>query len=419
MSRFLLATTPFAGHFFPMLGLAKGLLRRGHDVVVYSGKKYEATVLAAGARFLPFYAAQDFDDTDPEATFPAMGRASGPSAMLTDFRELFFGTAPGQAQDMLDAHEKMPFDAVVAEGTCFGAELFHELRGVPYATVSLSPLGLPSKHLPPPGTPFKPGRTVVGRTRDAVLRALLEHTLDAQFRSLHNRARTAVGLEPTTRRGLHGAWSPQLVIAQGVPALEPPRPDLPAHVHFIGDLAAGTRGAEVRPAWLDALDPSRPVIHVSEGTLGRDRGSLVGRTVEALTDEPMQIVVGGRHRAGPLPDSVIAAEWVPQDLLFPDTDLFVTNGGYGGMMAALSHGVPVLAVPSSTEKWVGAGNVVNSGAGLRLQARKAAPGVMKRMVRTLLTDPTFRAAATRVARAMNRAGGAERASELCETIARP
>ena len=146
LSRFLLAITPFAGHVFPMLGLAKGLLRRGYDVVVYSGRKYEATVLAAGARFLPSYAAQDFDDTDPEATFPAMARASGPSAMLTDFRELFVGTAPGQAQDMLDAHEKMPFDAVVAEGTCFGAESFHELRGVPYATVSLSPPGLPSKH---------------------------------------------------------------------------------------------------------------------------------------------------------------------------------------------------------------------------------------------------------------------------------
>ena len=228
-----------------------------------------------------------------------------------------------------------------------------------------------------------------------------------------------MGLEPTTRRGLHGAWSPQLVIAQGAPVLEPPRPDLPTHVHFMGDLAAGTRGAEVHPAWAEALDPSRPVIHVSEGTLGRDRGSLVGRTVEALADEPMQIVVGGRHWAERLPDSVIAAEWVPQDLLFPVTDLFVTNVGYGGMMAALSHGVPVLAVPPSTEKWVGAGNMVNSGPGLRLQVKEAAPGVMKRRVGTLLTDPTFRAAARRVAHAMDRAGGAERAAELCETIARP
>ena len=204
-----------------------------------------------------------------------------------------------------------------------------------------------------------------------------------------------------------------------VQVLEPPRPDLPTHVHFMGDLAAGTRGAEVHPAWAEALDPSRPVIHVSEGTLGRDRGSLVGRTVEALADEPMQIVVGGRHWAERLPDSVIAAEWVPQDLLFPVTDLFVTNVGYGGMMAALSHGVPVLAVPPSTEKWVGAGNMVNSGPGLRLQVKEAAPGVMKRRVGTLLTDPTFRAAARRVAHAMDRAGGAERAAELCETIARP
>lgn len=219
MSRFLLAITPFAGHVFPMLGLAKGLLRRGHDVVVYSGRKYEATVLATGARFLPSYAAQDFDDTDPEATFPAMARASGPSAMLTDFRELFVGTAPGQAQDMFDAHEKNVI-------RCRGRGRYVFRRGVvPRTTRRFVCDGFVVaarfvQQAPHPGTPFKPGRTVVDPTRDAVVRALWEHTLAAQFRSLHNRARTAVGLEPTTRRGLHGAWSPQLVIAQGVPALQ-------------------------------------------------------------------------------------------------------------------------------------------------------------------------------------------------------
>lgn len=416
MSRFLLAATPFAGHVQPMIGLARSLRSRGHQVTLYTGAKYAGTVDAAGITFLPFRNARDFDDDRPENTFPAMARASGPLAMITDFRELFFGTAPGQAQDMLDAHDQIPFDAVVAEGTCFGAELFHELRGVPYATASLSPLGLPSRYLPPPGVPLRPGRTAIGRIRDAALRAALDRTLDATFRRLHNEARAEVGLELTRRNGLYGAWSQQLLLAQGVPAVEPPRPDLPAHVHFVGDLAAGTRGADRPPEWLKSLDPNRPVVHVTEGTVERDKQSLVERVIEALQGGPAQLVVGGQHHAGVLPDSVIAADWIPQDLLFPKTDLFITNGGYGAMMAALSHGVPVLAAPSSAEKWVGAGNVAQSGAGLRLRPARTTPSALARGVNELLSDPRFRRAALAVADDISKAGGSERAADLCEAL---
>ncbi|MFC0673330.1 glycosyltransferase [Brachybacterium hainanense] len=416
MSRSLLAATPFAGHVRPMLGLARALLGRGHEVVVHTGARYAEAVREAGAEHLPYRAATDFDDTAPEETFPAMARARGPRALLVDFRELFFGIAPGQAQDMLAAHEQDPLDAVIAEGTCFGAELFHELSGVPYATASLSPLALPSRYLPPPGAPFAPGRTVLGRGRDAALRLLLDRTVDAAFRRLHDEARSAVGIARTDRGGLHGAWSRDLILAQGTAEVEPFRPDLPPAVHFVGDLAAGSRGAAVAPDWFAALDPCLPLVHVSEGTLGRDGSSLVARTVQALRDRPVQLVIGGRHRAGRLPADVIDAGWVPQDLLLPRTDLFVTNGGYGGMMAALSHGVPVLAVPSSVEKWVGAGNVASSGAGRRLRPGRASPAALDRAVGEMLRDGDLRQAAQRVAGSMAAAGGPGRAAELCEEL---
>lgn len=418
MSHYLLAATPFAGHVHPLLGLARSLLRRGHAVSVHTGARYADAVRAAGAVHVPYSAASDFEDIEPEAAFPAMGRARGPAKVLVDFRELFFGIAPGQAEDMLAVHARSPVDAVIAEGTCFGAELFHELAGVPYATASLSPLALPSRHLPPPGLPLRPGRGVIGRGRDAALRALMSGTVDAAPRRLHDGARAAVGLAPSPRSGLHGAWSQDLVLAQGVPALEPPRPDLPAAVQWIGDLAAGSRGAEVPPAWFEELDRRLPLVHVSEGTLRREGTSLVARAVRALADAPVQIVVGGLHRAGPLPRGVIDAGWVPQDLLLPRTDLFVTNGGYGGMLAALSHGVPVLAVPSTAEKRMGAANVARSGAGLQLTGVGARPEGIRRAAHTLLDQDRFRVAAATVAREMADAGGPDRAAELCERLTR-
>ncbi|WJZ68602.1 glycosyltransferase [Kocuria rosea] len=417
MSRFLLASTPFAGHIQPMAGLARALVDHGHDVLFYTGTKYHSTVEDAGAQWAPFQRATDFDDTRPEASFPRMKPGNSPAAMVSSFEEIFFGTAPAQAQDLLAIHERTPIDALIAEGTCIGPSFVHEAIGIPYATFSLSPLGLPSKHLPPPGVPITPGASPAGRARDAGLRALMDHTVHALFRRLHNRARVRAGLSPTRRLGLQGTWSQHLVLAQGVDELEPPRSEgLPPHVHYIGDAAAGNRRTAEPPTWLDHLDPTRPVVHISEGTLGRDHHSLVARATEALAATNIQLVVGGHHTAGILPEGVIVEPWIPHDLLFPRTNLFISNGGYGAILAALSHDVPVLVVPGAQDKPLVARNIAASGAGITLSPRRATPDHLRRTMLHAIADRDLQKRATHIARRITASGGAQRAATLCEQI---
>lgn len=418
MSRFLLASTPFAGHVYPMAGLGRALVARGHEVVFYTGAKYRTVVEAAGCRFLPFTAATDFDDTDPEASFPAMRRGDGPAAMFSSFREIFFGTAPGQVRDILDAHRREPFDAAVAEMTCFGPMLVHELTGLPWVTFSLSPLGLSSRQMPPPGLPLAAGKGRVGRGRDAALRALMDFTVNRAVRRLHNRARRAVGLPATSAPGMDPAYSSQLVLCQGVPELEPARPDLPEHVHHIGDAAFGTRTVEPAPGWLEQLDGNRPVVHVSEGTLGRGHDSLVARAVEAFTGQDWQVVVGGHHDLEDLPVDVLAPDWVPHDQLFPRTDLFVTNGGYGGVLAALGHGVPVLIVPGEQDKPMVARNMRAAGVARVVPAKQATAERLRATAGDILGDRAMAARAQHIAHRMAQAGGADRAAARVEALLR-
>ena len=416
MSRLLLASTPFAGHVYPMAGLGRALVARGHEVVFYTGAKYRMTVEATGCRFLPFRAATDFDDTDPEASFPAMRGGDGPAAMFSSFREIFFGTAPGQVRDILEAHQQEPFDAVVAEMTCFGPMLVHELTGLPWVTFSLSPLGLPSRHLPPAGLPLTAGKGRAGRTRDAALRALMDLTMNRAVRGLHNRARRAVGLPATSAPGMDPAYSSQLVLCQGVPELEPPRPDLPEHVHHIGDAAASTRTVEPAPGWLQQLDGTHPVVHVTEGTLGRGHDSFVARAVEAFTSQGWQVVVGGRHGMADLPTGVIASERVPHDQLLPRTDLFLTNGGYGGVLAALGHGVPLLIVPGRQDKPLVARNMRLAGAARVVPARRATAAHLRSAASDILDDEAMTARVQHIAHRMAQAGGADAAARRIEDL---
>jgi UDP:flavonoid glycosyltransferase YjiC (YdhE family) len=87
--RILLAAVPFTGHVLPVLGLARALRGRGHEVSVHTGAKFADRVRDAGAEHLPWTRAPDFDDTDLAATFPALARTSGPRALLASFRDLF------------------------------------------------------------------------------------------------------------------------------------------------------------------------------------------------------------------------------------------------------------------------------------------------------------------------------------------
>lgn len=282
MSHVLVTTTPFAGHQPPMLGLTRALVADGHRVTYYTGAKFGERAEAAGATWLPWREARDFDDTDLAATFPTMRTDASLAAMFSSFEQVFFGTAPGQLRDLTRFHDDDPVDVVVNELTCVGGGFLHEVRGVAWASFSLSPLPLSSRHLPPSGIGLRPGGGPVGRARDAALRALMEVTVGRRFRDLINAARAQAGLAATAAFGFDSLCSPRLLLGQGVASLEYPRPDLPASVHLVGDAAAGTRSASSEPAWLRDLDPDRPIVHVTQGTLGLPGFDLVGTAVEAL-----------------------------------------------------------------------------------------------------------------------------------------
>ena len=122
------------------------------------------------------------------------------------------------------------------------------------------------------------------------------------------------------------------------------------------------------PPWADDLDGSRKVVMVTQGTVSNhDFSELVVPTLAALADEPDVLVVvtaGGRSSTtipGPIPDNARLADYLPLDWLLPKVDAIVTNGGYGTVNQALSHGIP-----SSRRRGVGG------------QTRRQRPGGMVR-----------------------------------------
>ena len=420
MARILVVSLPFAGHVGPTAAVAAELVRRGHEVVAHTGRKYGGRFTAAGATWVPWTRATDFDDADLAATFPQIGNGKGLRGGSANLRHLLIGTAAGQAADILDLPRP---DLIVADHLAFGAPAAAEASGTPWATVAVTPLALTSRDLPPVGRPAPPGAGRSRRARDAAFRRVAQAGWRRILDPMLNDIRRSVGLGPVEPGRLFDSLhSPRLVLAQGVPGLDYHRSDLPAHVHFVGRLAAGA--ASEPPEWWPDLAAARAagrrVVHVTQGTLDVDPADLIRPTVQGLTGHGHLIVctTGGAPPSalGPLPDDVRAAAFLPHDLLLPAIDVMVTNGGWGGVLAAVHAGVPLVVAGDSLDKPEVARRVAWSGTGLDLRTGRPSPQQVRRAVHEVLSRPQMRRRAGELGARMTAAGGVPRAGDLIEAL---
>ena len=413
---------PFAGHIGPLRPVVQGLVERGHAVRVHSGSRYAEAFRSVGAQVVPWQQAADFDETDLPATFPRVASSTGLRQMLSHLREVFLGTAAGQARDLAAAYEQEPWDVLLADSTSFGAGLAAELTVAPWASISVVPLILPSRDLPPGGMGLLPGSGRFGRARDAVLRGVSSTLLDAALRGSYARARHEAGLQGPGP-GVAGApFSPALVLATSVPQLELPRTDLPRHVHFVGRMAAPPPVSSGLPSWWDdVVAADRPVVHVTQGTFNADPSDLLLPTLEALADEPVLVVATTGRRgvvelAGAVPANARITDLLPYGELLPRTTVMVTNGGWGGVTAGLAAGVPLVVAGGDIDKPEIAARVGWSGAGIDLRTGRPTPEQVQQAVQDVLSDATYARAAAGIARSFAAHDGPQEVDDLLERL---
>jgi UDP:flavonoid glycosyltransferase YjiC (YdhE family) len=164
------------------------------------------------------------------------------------------------------------------------------------------------------------------------------------------------------------------------------------------------------------------VVHVTQETVSnRDFDDLARPAIEGLADDNVLVVVstGGRPVdaiAGPLPDNVRVASYLPYDELLPKTAVVVTNGGYGGVQFALQYGVPLVVAGETEDKAEVSARVAWSGCGINLRTNHAKPEAVAKAVRTVLSSPSYREASGRLGREIRASRGVDELADLVESV---
>ena len=436
MARFLLACYPIAGHRTPNIALGHALTARGHEVAIYSGSMARPAIEQAGFVYFPY--AEDVDEritatllARDEASFA--GNVSVKRASPLDFTKTsaamsdwFLSTVPQQVSDLQAAIDQWQPDVLVTDISLFGPILvLKDLVSIPVAVFCvLIACPLPGPDAPTWGRGLPAPRSRGARLRSTVERLAQDRVLSG-FRADANRMRARYGLPPLTETVTAYSGKTPLYMVASAPELDYDRRDLPPQVQYVGPCLWHGSGQQDVPDWLAALaERTRPVVHVTEGTVHLRKPVVLSAAAQGLGNMDADVIMTtGNQRdpasldLGPLAGNIRVESFVSHGALFPHTDVVITTGGAGTVLTALTHGVPLIVVPTGWDLPESAQRVAECGAGVRIAPKDCTPQNLRAAVDLLLSDPSYRENARRVGAALARQGGPPRAAELLEQLA--
>ncbi len=400
--RLLLASMPMDGHFNPLTGLAVHLCGRGHDVRWYTGPSYAERLAALGVPHSPFVRAVEVTGENLATHYPEYSKLGvGPKAIAFALEKIFFANLEGHLHDVIDLHSKFPFEAIVFEAAFYAGRLVSEKLSVPAHAIWPAPTPAPtSRTAPPPFFGLRPMAGPFGKLRDAIVMKMLTSSTKNGMKIWHE-LRKREGLPAWSGHlfDLHNDTSTALFMV-GTPTMDFPRDDWPENLEFVGPLLGHRRSpsGDLAGTLADKVEKHRGrVVVVAQGTVdNRDPDKLFVPTLRALAGSEYLVVAttGGQNsdvlrRRFPN-DNIVIEDYVDYGALMPHAALFVSNGGYGSVLQALVHGVPLLLAGKLEAK-----NDVNArldyrGLGLDLRTERPSPKQIQRGVEKVLGDVKYR-----------------------------
>ncbi|MFA5890675.1 MAG: nucleotide disphospho-sugar-binding domain-containing protein [Actinomycetota bacterium] len=373
------------GHAHPMLAVARALAARGHEVTFSSSSSHEGDAARAGCAFVQM----------PES-------AGSPQTALQPFAD-----AHAMAVVFEPLLRRLKPDLVVNDLLTLGPGVAAEMCGIPYATLSIHSLAVPSRELPPFGWGYPPSRDPIRRRRDEWLKRLNIRDLE-RARASFNEVRVKLGLAPTDRIVAHTAAD--LVLVATLPSLEIPRADWPENAVVVGPCLWDAPGEPVMPP-----PGEGPLVLVATST-AHDEGKALHAAVEAVRKLGVRAIIttGRAQIPANLPSHIVAVEFASHDEVIPQCDAVLCNGGHGIVARSLSLGVPVLVVPGHGDQRENGYRVERAGAGLRVMGHSSRK--IARALDRILREPRFRTAARRLQVEAAEYDGPARAADLLEEL---
>ena len=347
--KILFASVPADGHFNPLTGLAVYMKELGADVRWYTSSEYAGKLTKLGIQQYPFKKALEITANNMETTLPGREKIKNQISKLNyDIINVFILRGAEYFEDIKTIYEEFPFDVMIADCAFTGIPFVKDKMNVPVVSVGVFPLAQTSKDLPPSGLGMTPSDSVFGRYKQALLRAAAKHILFRKSNKVMRKVFAEHGISHNNEIVFDViAVKSDLLLQSGTPGFEYYRSDLGNNIRFIGALLPYTKGKQTQ--WFDErLNKYKRIVLATQGTVERDVEKILVPTLEAFrnTDTLVVATTGGSQTQAlreRFPDkNFIIEDFIPFDDIMPYADVYVSNGGYGGVMLSIENKLPMV-----------------------------------------------------------------------------
>ncbi|WP_432164076.1 nucleotide disphospho-sugar-binding domain-containing protein [Streptomyces tendae] len=391
MTRYLLAPFPLHGHVTPMVALAAELVEQGHTVDVVISAPFAEVFREVGCTVSEI-------DIRPRGGVPEQPTFGHRLRRIRRIQDVF-REQRRLTRELVERWPAWDPAVVVADIMAIWGIRAAESRGVPFVSFY-------------------------------VTYAVSEDVLLDEVRlRLGPRAATLVKLlgiariQPGLRRRVTAGAAMALV--NTVPELQPARESFDERFHFVGPLRrepVGTGGSAA--GYSDDLPWERidhePSVYVSTGTMFTRGPEFFRKIADAFAGTRWLVVLATSHtdpaELGPLPDNVVARQYVPQSAVLERCDAFLSHGGMNSALEGLALGKPMVLVPRAADQRETARRLAAAGVGVVVPAESEGARFVAALDE-VTTDAGVRGALDELSARMGRLNGPAAAVDVLEKLA--
>jgi zeaxanthin glucosyltransferase len=410
---------PFSGHINPISALARRFAKRGHDVLFVSTEEARPTAVASDLQFIP-YAPQAYPYGAIAKATEEISKLEGPDAftgisnLLTDLQKTQFKELPSLLREI--APDGIGLDTVPLT---LGLIPMH--LGIPYVHVSCGFHG-----------------DFSGFTPHCFFDWRHEETPEALARNKRGIQRLLEILKPRLVLAEEYAFSlglsdldfndPLIGISKFARITQVPKifdfknPHQFPQFAYTGPFHDGEGRPPIDFPWDDLT--GEPIIYASMGTVHHGLTSVfktVAKIVGGRSGYQLVMAIGPAVDIDavrlelPSSSSAIIVRYAPQVELLKRSALFVTHAGLNSTLESLSQGVPMVAIPVSSDQPGIAVRIEYANVGKFAPMKELTTERLASLVDEVLTSPIYYQKVQAIKQVLAKENGIEKAVDILES----
>jgi MGT family glycosyltransferase len=396
--KILFATVPADGHVNPLSGIAVYLQSIGYDVRWYTSELYKEKINRLNIPHYPFVKALDIRGDNINELLPERAKHKNMVSKLNfDIIHFFIKRSTEYFDDIKQIYKTFPFDLMIAD-CCFTAIPFvKEKMDIPVISIGIVALTESSKDLPPAGLGMTPSYSVAGLIKQNILRWFAHNVLFAKSTKVLKALTKEHNLSYNDEDIFdYLVKKTTLLLQSGTPSFEYFRGDMGRNIEFAGPMLPYTPPKKQAPWFDERLNKYNNVILLTQGTVEKDTEKLIVPTLEAFKDADVLVVVTtGGSRTEELrkrypQQNIIIEDFIPFSDVMPYADVYVSNGGYGGVLLAIENELPCVVAGVHEGKNEICARIGYFNLGINLKTETPKPMQIKKSVEEILTNHAYK-----------------------------